>query len=139
MKRILILCTGNSCRSQMAEGFFKKFAGKKAEIYSAGIEAHGLNQTAVKVMKEVGLDISSNESKTVDRFKDQEFDLLITVCDHAQETCPYFPNAKKMLHYSFPDPAKASGTEQEILQQFREVRDQISDYVKEVLKNENII
>lgn len=138
MKRILILCTGNSCRSQMAEGFFKYFAEDKAEVYSAGIEAHGLNLKAVEVMKEAGIDISKNESKTLDKFINQEFDLVITVCDNAQETCPIFPNAKKKLHYNFSDPAKATGTDEEIMKQFREVRDQIRDYAKEVLKQENI-
>lgn len=137
MQNILILCTGNSCRSQIAEGFLKKFISEKkldAQAYSAGIEAHGLNLRAVKVMNEIGIDISSQRSKTLDEFLDKEMDFVITVCDNAKESCPVFPNAKKRLHHNFPDPAKATGTEKEIMSQFRKVRDEIGSFCKEFIQ-----
>lgn len=128
--RILILCTGNSCRSQMAEGYLKHFAGIKAEIYSAGIEAHGVNPRAVATMKEDGIDISNHTSNTVDEYAHLDFDYVITVCDNARENCPYFPARVKQLHHNFPDPAKATGTEEEITAQFRSVRNMIKAYMK---------
>ena len=129
-KNILVLCTGNSCRSQMAEGYLRYFCNDKSEVYSAGIEAHGLNPKAVQVMLEDGLDISHHTSNQIDDYKHTGFDYVITVCDNAKENCPYFPSTAKKYHYNFPDPAKASGTEEEILQQFRAVRDTIKDYCK---------
>lgn len=126
--KILILCTGNSCRSQMAEGFFRHYAKGNAEVFSAGLEAHGLNSKAVEVMKEVGIDISLHQSKTIDQLTEKNFDYIITVCDHADEHCPYFPGKAKRIHKSFSDPAKAKGTEQEILNEFRKVRDLIQKY-----------
>ncbi len=126
--KILILCTGNSCRSQIAEGFFRFYSKGQAEVLSAGIEAHGLNSKAVLVMKEVGVDISSHQSKTLDQFIGTSFDYIITVCDHADEHCPYFPGNAKKIHKSFPDPAKATGTDVEILNQFRNVRNLIQQY-----------
>ena len=130
-KKILVLCTGNSCRSQIAEGYLRHFANGKAEIYSAGIETHGVNPRAVATMKEDGLDISNHTSNNIYEYKDIHFDFVITVCDNAKERCPFFPSKAKKFHYNFPDPAKATGTEQEILQQFRSVRQLIKDYCKQ--------
>jgi arsenate reductase len=128
MKNILILCTGNSCRSQLAEGYLRHFAGEKARIYSAGIETHGVNPRAIAVMAEVGLDISCHTSNHVDEYNGIQFDYLITVCDNANEACPYFPGQVTRFHYNFPDPAKATGTEEEIMLEFRKVRDMIKNY-----------
>ena len=128
MKRVLVLCTGNSCRSQIAEGYLRYFADDKAEIYSAGIETHGVNPRAIATMKEDGIDISNHTSNNIDEYKDIDFDFVITVCDNAKERCPFFPTKAKKFHYNFPDPAKATGTEDEILEQFREVRQMIKDY-----------
>ncbi len=124
-QRVLILCTGNSCRSQMAEGWLRHLAGDRFEVYSAGTHPTGLNPRAVKVMTELGIDISEQRSKSVDEFVEQAFDYVITVCDAARETCPVFPNAKTHLHWSFEDPAVARGSEEQILSVFRRVRDEI--------------
>lgn len=128
---ILVLCTGNSCRSQMAEGYLRKFAGDKASIYSAGVETHGVNPRAVVIMQEDGVDISKHTSNNVDEYSDIAFEYVITVCDNAKERCPFFPTKAKRLHQNFPDPAKATGTEAEILNEFRRVRDLIKTYSKE--------
>ena len=128
MKRILVLCTGNSCRSQIAEGYLKHFAKDKAEVYSAGIETHGVNPRAVAIMKEDGIDISKHTSNNINEYRDIDFDYVITVCDNAKERCPVFPSKAKQFHYNFPDPAKAMGTEDEIMKQFRNVRDEIKNY-----------
>lgn len=128
MKKVLILCTGNSCRSQIAEGYLRHFAKGAAEIYSAGIETHGVNPRAIKIMAEDHIDISGHTSNHVDEYKDIDFDYLITVCDNANEACPYFPGKVKRFHYNFPDPAKATGTEEEIMNEFRRVRDMIKAY-----------
>ena len=128
MKNILVLCTGNSCRSQLAEGYLRLFAKGKAEVYSAGIETHGVNPRAVAIMSEDGIDISAQTSNNVNEYMDVAFDYIITVCDNAHERCPYFPSSAKKFHHNFPDPAKASGTEDEITQQFRLVRNQIKEY-----------
>lgn len=130
-EKILILCTGNSCRSQIAEGYFKYYAGGRAEVYSAGVETHGVNPRAVETMKADGIDISSHTSNNVNEYLNMDFDYVITVCDSAKERCPVFPGRAKSIHHNFPDPAKAKGTEEEISQQFREVRDQIKDYAQE--------
>lgn len=130
-KKILVLCTGNSCRSQIAEGYLRHFANGKAEIYSAGIETHGVNPRAVATMKEDGLDISKHTSNNIDEYKNIDFDFVITVCDNAKERCPFFPTKAKKFHNNFPDPAKATGTEEEISQQFRNVRQLIKDYCKQ--------
>lgn len=132
MKRILILCTGNSCRSQMAEGYLRHFAGNKAEVVSAGTETHGLNPRAVQVMAEDGIDISGHASKVVDSVLDRSYDLIITVCDHANEHCPYIPGTGARIHQSFPDPAKATGSEAEVLVAFRRTRDAIKRFCQEV-------
>ncbi|MFD2874116.1 arsenate reductase ArsC [Mucilaginibacter ximonensis] len=131
MKKVLVLCTGNSCRSQIAEGYLRYFAGNKAEIYSAGIETHGVNPKAIKVMKEDGIDISHHTSNNIDEYKDIDFDYVITVCDNAKESCPYFPSNAVKFHYNFPDPAKAVGTEEEVMAEFRMVREMIKLYAKD--------
>lgn len=128
MKKILVLCTGNSCRSQMAEAYLRNFSAGRLEVYSAGIETHGLNPRAVAVMKEDGMDISGQTSDLVSAFTGTDFDYVITVCDHAREQCPFFPATVQRLHHNFPDPAKATGTEEEIMNAFRKVRDQIKVY-----------
>jgi arsenate reductase (thioredoxin) len=136
-KKILVLCTGNSCRSQIAEGYLKHFAGDKAEVYSAGIETHGVNPRAISIMKEDGIDISDHTSNNIDEYRNIDFDYVITVCDHAKENCPYFPTNAATFHQNFPDPAKASGTEDEIMAKFREVREMIKDYSEKFI-SENI-
>jgi len=128
IKKILVLCTGNSCRSQMAEGYLRHFANDKAEIYSAGVETHGVNPKAILTMKEDGIDISNHTSNNIDEYKNIDFDFVITVCDNAKERCPYFPTKAKRFHYNFPDPAKATGTDEEIMQEFRAVRQLIKNY-----------
>ena len=137
MKKILVLCTGNSCRSQLAEGFLRQFAGNQAEIYSAGIETHGVNPKAIQVMSDAGIDISAHTSNHVDEYSDINFDYVITVCDNAKESCPYFPHQAVKFHENFPDPAKAKGTDQEIMEEFRRVRELIKDYASTFVK-ENI-
>jgi arsenate reductase len=128
MKNILVLCTGNSCRSQIAEGYLRHFAANKAGIYSAGIETHGVNPKAVAVMAEDHIDISGHTSNHVDVYNNIPFDYVITVCDNANEACPYLPGDVKRFHYNFPDPAKATGTPEEVMQEFRRVRDLIKVY-----------
>jgi arsenate reductase len=130
MKKILVLCTGNSCRSQMAEAYLRHFAKGTAEIYSAGVETHGLNARAMEIMKEDGIDISGHTSNNVDEYADIDFDFVITVCDNAKERCPYFPSNALKFHHNFPDPAKAKGTEAEVMNEFRKVRDQIKSYCR---------
>lgn len=130
MKKILVLCTGNSCRSQIAEGYLRHFAEGKAEVYSAGIETHGVNPRAIATMKEDGIDISGHTSNNVTEYAGIDFDFVLTVCDNAQENCPHFPGFAKKFHFNFPDPAKATGTEAEIMEQFRLVREQIKDYCR---------
>jgi arsenate reductase (thioredoxin) len=129
-KNILVLCTGNSCRSQMAEGYLKYFSKEKAIIYSAGIETHGVNPKAIAIMKEDGVDIANHTSNHIDEYKNILFDFIITVCDNAKENCPYFPSNAKRFHYNFQDPAKATGTDEEIVQAFRSTRNMIKDYCK---------
>ena len=131
MKNILVLCTGNSCRSQIAEGFLRHYAGEKANVYSAGVETHGVNPRAISIMNEVGIDISNHTSNHVDEYTNINFDFVITVCDNAKERCPYFPTKAEKFHYNFPDPAKAVGTEEEIMNEFRAVRVLIDDYCKD--------
>lgn len=130
MKKVLVLCTGNSCRSQIAEGYLRHFAKGKAEIYSAGIETHGVNPRAIAVMKEDGIDISHHTSNNIEEYRNIDFDFVITVCDNAKERCPFFLSKAKKFHYDFPDPAKAEGNEDEIIKQFMEVRDMIKTYSK---------
>jgi arsenate reductase len=128
MKKILVLCTGNSCRSQMAEGYLRHFAHGRAEIFSAGVETHGVNPRAVSVMREDGVDISSHTSNNVTEYLGMNFDYVITVCDNAKERCPVFPSTAKKFHQNFPDPANATGSETGIMNAFVAVRDQIKEY-----------
>lgn len=130
MKKVLVLCTGNSCRSQMAEGYLRHFAKDKAEIWSAGVETHGVNPRAITIMAEDSIDISGHTSNNISEYAQIPFDFVITVCDNARERCPFFPGSAQKFHYNFPDPAKAAGTEQEIMDQFRQVREMIKDYSK---------
>lgn len=125
MKKILFLCTGNSCRSQMAEGFLHHMAGEKFEVYSAGTNPTKINPLAIKVMAEVGIDISSQYSKSVEEFLNQKFDMVITVCDHAKQTCPIFPNPYQKIHWNIKDPAEFQGSNKEKMDFFRKVRDEI--------------
>ncbi|HZX75036.1 MAG TPA: arsenate reductase ArsC [Cyclobacteriaceae bacterium] len=129
-KKILVLCTGNSCRSQIAHGYLNKFVNGKADVYSAGIETHGVNPKAIQTMKEDGIDISHHTSNNVNEYANINFDYVITVCDNAKENCPYFPATVKSFHYNFPDPAKAKGTDEEVMAQFRSTRDLIKTYCK---------
>ena len=128
MKKILVLCTGNSCRSQMAEGYLRFFADGKAEIYSAGIIAHGVNPRAIQSMKEDGIDISVHTSNKVDDYLAIDFDFVITVCDNANELCPIFPSKAKKFHQNFYDPSWHIGSEEEITASFNSVRNEIKAY-----------
>lgn len=130
-KNVLVLCTGNSCRSQLLHGYLQRFLGEKAHIYSAGVEVHGLNPRAVRVMAEDGVDISQHTSNHVEEYAQTPFDYVLTVCDHANEVCPVFPLSAQKLHHNFPDPAKATGSEEEIMSQFRHVRDQVKHYAQD--------
>ncbi len=130
MKNILVLCTGNSCRSQIAEGYLRHFAAGKAATYSAGVETHGVNPRAVATMQNDGIDISRHTSNHVDEYQDIQFDYIITVCDHAKERCPVFPSAALRFHHNFPDPAKAVGTDEQISREFNTVRDMIKEYCR---------
>ena len=130
--QILFLCMGNSCRSQMAEGLCRHFRGDVIDAYSAGIETHGLNPFAVQVMREIGIDISNQRSKTVDDLDRKEFEYVITVCDHASETCPLFPAKTRVIHRGFDDPPKlaaGAANEEEAFTHYRRVRDEIKDYI----------
>lgn len=134
MKKILILCTGNSCRSQIAHGYLQAFAGDKALVYSAGVETHGVNPRAIKIMAADGIDISNHTSNNVNEYTGIDFDYVITVCDNAKERCPYFPTNAIKLHHNFPDPAKAQGTEEEIMLAFEEVRNMIKKYCSDFVE-----
>ena len=129
-KNVLVLCTGNSCRSQLLHGYLEKLLEGRAHVYSAGVEVHGLNPRAVQTMAEDGLDISQHTSNHVDEYAHVPFDYVLTVCDHANEVCPVFPSTAKKLPHNFPDPAKATGTEAEIQAQFRAVREQVKAYAQ---------
>jgi arsenate reductase len=133
--RVLFLCTHNSARSQMAEGLLSDLAGDQFEVMSAGTEATHVRPLAVRAMQEIGVDISGQESKTLDRYLDQPFDYVITVCDDANEACPFFPGAQSRLHWSFEDPSRAEGSDEERLAVFRRVRDGIKDRVQAELVN----
>ena len=129
MINILILCTGNSCRSQIAHGYLSHFTdSEKVKVYSAGVETQGVNPKAIAIMKEDGIDISEHTSNNIDEYFNIPFDYVITVCDNAKERCPFFPTQAIKSHYNFPDPAKAIGTEAEVLNEFRKVREMIKLY-----------
>jgi len=134
MKNILVLCTGNSCRSQIAHGFLTAMTAGKANVYSAGVETHGVNPKAIATMKEIGIDITHHTSNNITEYFGVDFDYVITVCDNAKERCPYFPTKAIKLHYNFPDPAKAIGSEEEINEQFRSVRSMIKDYCEKFVQ-----
>ncbi|WP_136668129.1 arsenate reductase ArsC [Flavobacterium sp. H122] len=135
MRNILVLCTGNSCRSQIAHGYLDFFLkDKEAKVYSAGVETHGVNPKAIVVMMEDGIDISNHTSNNVNEYTGIDFDYIITVCDNANERCPYFPSTAKRFHYNFPDPAKALGTEEENFSEFRRVREMIKKYCEQFVK-----
>ncbi len=133
MKKILVLCTGNSCRSQIAHGYLQKFVGDRAQIYSAGVETHGVNPKAITTMLEDSIDISKHTSNNVLEYQGIDFDYIITVCDNAKERCPYFPSRAEIFHYNFPDPAKATGTESEIKAEFARVRELIKKYCEDFI------
>ena len=135
-KNVLVLCTGNSCRSQLLHGYLTQLLGDTATVYSAGVETHGLNPRAVQVMREDGVDISHHISNHVDEYAAVPFDYVITVCDHANEVCPVLPSTARKLHHNFPDPAKATGTEAEVLAQFRRVRNQVKAYAVSFAQHE---
>ena len=138
--KVLFLCTGNSCRSQMAEGWARHLKGDYVEPYSAGIETHRLNPNAVKVMAEAGVDISGHYSKLLDELKDIDFDYVITVCDNAHQSCPMFPGKTKVIHVGFDDPprlAKEVKTEEEILNIYRRVRDEIKAFINQLQQKLN--
>jgi len=129
---VLFLCTGNSCRSQMAEGWARHLKGEEIEAYSAGVEPHGMNERAIRAMREAGVDISGQSSKHVDTLSDVPFDFVMTVCGHANETCPVFLGKTKVIHVGFDDPpalAKTAATDEEAMGHYRRVRDEIRDWV----------
>ena len=134
MKNVLVLCTGNSCRSQIAEGFLKKMLAGKAMVYSAGIEIHGVNPKAIETMREIGIDLTSHTSNHISEYENIDFDFIITVCDHAKESCPFFPSNAIKFHQNFPDPAKAIGTADEIKMEFARVRELIKEYNEDFVK-----
>jgi arsenate reductase len=133
-KRVLVLCTGNSARSQMAEGFLRHIAGDKFEVFSAGVKPTQVNPLAIKVMAEVGVDISKHRSKSAMEFIGQQFDFVITVCDNAKQTCPVFPGHYEKLHWSLEDPAEAQGSVEERAAIFRRIRDEIEQRIKDWIK-----
>mgnify|MGYP002785989579 CR=1 FL=1 len=133
-KNIMFLCTGNSCRSQMAEGWARKYWGEEFNVFSAGTKKHGMNERAIKVMNEVGVDISAHYSKTTEELPNVTFDYVVTVCDSAKENCPYFPGGK-VVHVGFQDPpalTKEMNDEEEILSVYRRVRNEIETFIKDM-------
>jgi arsenate reductase (thioredoxin) len=127
-KKVLILCTGNSARSQMAEGLLKHIAQSRYDVYSAGTKPSIVRPEAIEALAEIGIDISGNRSKSVEEFVNKEIDYVLTVCDNARENCPYFPAKTKVIHYSFEDPAEVQGDEEARLNAFRKIRDEIKIY-----------
>ncbi len=134
-ERALFVCTHNSARSQMAEGLLRSLAGDRFEAFSAGTEATGVRPEAISVMAEIGIDVSGQESKTLDRYLGEPFDHVVTVCDEANEACPFFPGAKERLHWSLPDPSSAEGAQEERLAAFRSVRDRLKNHIQGELAN----
>jgi arsenate reductase len=137
-KQVLFLCTANSCRSQMAEGIINHFLGDKIAAFSAGMEATHVNPTAIAVMQEIGIDISRHQSKNLTVFDGQNFDYVITLCGSANETCPLYIGGTKKMHIGFEDPAKATGTRDEIRKEFRRIRDEIKESLLMFFKSQNI-
>ncbi len=139
-RSILVLCTGNSARSQMAEGLLKHICTGRYDVYSAGIKPGIVRPEAIKVLSEMDIDISNNRSKSIAEFGDLEIDFVLTVCDNAKENCPYFPARTKLIHHAFEDPANVEGNEETRLQAFRGVRDQIKEYLPNFLREiENLL
>ena len=136
-KRVLFICTANSCRSQMAEGIVNHYLGDKIEAFSAGVAPTSVHSRAIRAMKEIGIDISGQRSKSMDEFADQHFDYVITLCDSANEQCPLFFGGVKKIHMGFDDPAAATGTDEEIMAAFRRVRDEIKNKLLEFFANES--
>jgi arsenate reductase len=136
MKKVLFLCTENACRSQMAEGLINHDLKGEVQAFSAGVRATRVNPRAIQVMAEIGIDISRHHSKSMDEFRDERFDLAVTLCDQAQRECPMFLAADRLVHMGFPDPATATGTEEEIIEEFRKVRDDIRQKMVPFLRNE---
>ena len=134
LPNILVLCTGNSCRSQLLHGYLQQLLGGRAAVFSAGVETHGLNPRAVRVMAEDGIDIAHHTSNHVEEYAHVPFAYVLTVCDHAAEVCPAWPSSAQRLHRSFPDPAKATGSEDAIMQQFRAVRHQVKAYAQDFVR-----
>ncbi len=132
-KKVLFLCTNNSCRSQMAEGLLNTIYGNRYQAFSAGVNATSVNPYAVEVMKEIGIDLSKNKSKNINVFSKEQFDYVVTVCNHAKEVCPFFPG-KKILHKSFRDPAEFKGSIEELLKEFRSVRNEIKKWIQDTFK-----
>lgn len=135
---ILVLCTGNSCRSQMMHGYLGSLTSTPTKIYSAGIETHGVNPLAIKVLKEDDIDISNHTSNHIDEYRDIHFDFLITVCDHANENCPWFPGDAQKFHHNFNDPSKSKGSSDEIFEKFRETRTEIKAYAVDFVNNQGL-
>ena len=135
-KRVLVLCTGNSARSQMGEGLFRAEGGDAFEVFSAGTKPSSVRPEAIAVMKEIGIDISEQRSKSVDEFVRQPFDVVLTVCDNARESCPVFPARTQTIHWSFEDPAAVQGSEIERLAAFRRIRDQIHKRIREFMRGQ---
>ncbi|MCD4658316.1 MAG: arsenate reductase ArsC [Planctomycetes bacterium] len=129
MKKVIFICTHNSARSQMAEGLLRFMLGNKYECFSAGTDATSVNPNAIEIMEEIGIDIASQKSEDARKYIGQEFDIVVTVCDNAKESCPFFPGAKKYIHKSFEDPASEIGTSEEKLMIFRKIRDQIKHWL----------
>ncbi|HYJ85798.1 MAG TPA: arsenate reductase ArsC [Pyrinomonadaceae bacterium] len=136
-RRVLILCTGNSARSQMAEGLLRDMAGERFEVVSAGVSPTHVRPEAIEVMREIGIDISGHRSKSIDEFSGHEFDYVITVCDNANQECPIFPSKTERIHWSIEDPAAVEGEEQVRLAAFRSVRDELSDRLRTLVPPEN--
>ena len=134
-KRVLFICTHNAARSQMAEGLLRALHGNRYEVFSAGTEPGRVSPYAIKVMAEIGIDIGAHRAKSLQEFLNQKFDYMVTVCDHAKESCPYFPGGKKILHQSFEDPSTLTGSEEEIIAGFRRIRDEIRRWIEEEFSN----
>jgi arsenate reductase len=134
-KRLLVLCTGNSARSQMGEGLFRAEGGERFEVFSAGTRPTSVRPEAIAVMKEIGIDISGHWSKGVDQFTGERFDTIVTVCDNARESCPAFPAPAERIHWSFEDPAAVEGSQEERLAAFRRIRDQIHERVRAFMQS----
>ncbi len=137
VKNVLVLCTGNSCRSQIAEGFLRHYLDESFIVYSAGLEKHGLNPNSVRVMNEVGIDISHHTSNTIEELSESNFDYVITVCDNARENCPYYPANTMMIHQTFTDPSHMEGSLEEKNESFRICRDAIGYFCKDFAKKHN--